>query len=107
MKVLDRADTPLERPEDKRLVEPPDPRVCPVCGGWGYPRVDYIPEKQEGRWVMRVKAKACVICQGSGFQPLAVHGQDLHKGRVYHNQRLERMCLWLGSELERKAGKGN
>jgi hypothetical protein len=107
MRVLDRSHTPTERPKDERRAIPPDPRACAACGGWGYPSVDYFPEKINGKWAIRCKAKACRKCDGSGLAKSQSTEAERDAGRTYHRHRLNQMTLWLGAEIERRGGKAN
>lgn len=42
-------------------------KVCPDCGGVGYPQAIVSPELVEERWRVRINLAACQACDGSGL----------------------------------------
>jgi hypothetical protein len=96
-------DPGLREEFDKRQVTTVATGACFLCVGWGYPQVDIFPEKREGKWAIRVQAKACTVCGGSGLNPKRHTRKQVQQGRAYHKERLHKLVVWTAKEMERMA----
>lgn len=92
---------------DKRLVTSIAEGACFLCVGWGYPKVDFIPEKREGKWAIRVRAPACTVCGGSGLDQRRYTREQIKEGRAYHKERLHKLLIWTAKRMEEVQRKRN
>jgi hypothetical protein len=88
---------------DKRQVTTLAEGACFLCEGWGYPNLDFIPQRIKGKMAVRVKGPACKVCGGSGLDPKKHTAAELAAGRAPHRARIDKLVLWTVHDVERRA----